>query len=128
MNSIATRRSRLHVAALMFALLPLAATVGCKEKPKEAAAKQASDPNEVSVTPGLAANLKFGTPQMMDVTGTLQVAAHVETDARNIARVGSPVAGRILRLLAFEGGSVRAGTVLATLHSTSLSDTQFALI
>ena len=42
--------------------------------------------------------------------------------------MGSPVAGRILRLLVFEGQTVRAGTTLATLHSTNLSDTQFALV
>jgi membrane fusion protein, heavy metal efflux system len=65
---------------------------------------------------------------MMAVDGTLQVAAHVETDARRIARVGSPVAGRILELLVFEGQNVKAGTVLAMLHSTDLSDTQLALI
>jgi cobalt-zinc-cadmium efflux system membrane fusion protein len=65
---------------------------------------------------------------MTEVTGLLQVAAHVETDARRIARVGSPVAGRILRLVVFEGQSVKTGTVLATLHSTSLSDTQMQLI
>ena len=56
------------------------------------------------------------------------MAAHVETDARRIAHVGSPVAGRILKLLVFEGQKVKAGTVLAMLHSTNLSDTQLALI
>ncbi|NUQ29396.1 MAG: efflux RND transporter periplasmic adaptor subunit [Acidobacteriaceae bacterium] len=102
---------------------------GCKSKPKEEkAAAGASNPNIVAVTPVLAESLKFGTPQMADVTGTLQVAARVETDAQRIARVGSPVAGRILNLLVFEGQYVRAGAVLATLHSTNLSDTQFALI
>jgi cobalt-zinc-cadmium efflux system membrane fusion protein len=65
---------------------------------------------------------------MAEVDGTLQVAAHVETDARRIARVGSPVSGRILDLLAFEGQKVRVGTVLAMLHSTDLSDTQRTLI
>jgi cobalt-zinc-cadmium efflux system membrane fusion protein len=65
---------------------------------------------------------------MADINGTLQVPAHVETDAQQIARVGSPVAGRILKLLVFEGQYVKTGTVLAMLHSTDLSDTQFALI
>jgi membrane fusion protein, heavy metal efflux system len=65
---------------------------------------------------------------MAEVDGTLQVAAHVETDARRIARVGSPVSGRILQLLVFEGQKVKTGTVLAMLHSTDLSDTQRALI
>ncbi|HEY0263746.1 MAG TPA: efflux RND transporter periplasmic adaptor subunit [Granulicella sp.] len=110
------------------ALLCLTA-LGCKEKPKEAAAStMQSDPNEVTITPALAENLKTGTPQMTDITGSLQVAAHVETDARHIARVGSPVSGRILKLLVFEGQSVKEGTVLAMLHSTDLSDTQFALV
>lgn len=52
----------------------------------------------------------------------------METDASRIARVGSPVAGRILRLLVFEGQNVCAGSALAMLHSTNLSDTQFALV
>lgn len=119
--------TRWYAAAAMAAVLVAG---GCKSKPKEAAnaASAANDPNVVAVTPALAENLKFGTPQMVDVTGTLQVAARVETDAQRIARVGSPVAGRILKLLVFEGQNVRAGAVLATLHSTNLSDTQFALV
>lgn len=106
-------------------LLPL--TQGCKKK-EEAAAAAPSDPNEVEITPALATNLRFGMPEMRDMTGTLQVSARVETDSNRMARVGSPVAGRILRLLVIEGQTVRAGTTLATLHSTNLSDTQFALV
>jgi membrane fusion protein, heavy metal efflux system len=109
-------------------LLPVIVAIGCKSKIKEVAASAPADPNMVTVTPALAEGLKLGLPEMTDMTGTLQVAAHVETDARRIARVGSPVAGRILRLVAFEGESVRSGAVLATLHSTSLSDTQVELI
>ncbi len=100
----------------------------CKDKPKPIVETLQVDPNEVVVSPALANNIKTGTPEMTEVTGTLQVAAHVETDARRIAHVGSPVSGRILKLLVFEGQYVRAGTVLAMLHSTDLSDTQFALI
>lgn len=120
-------RRKIYTFALSLALA-MVAVDGCKKKPAETAAIAPSDPNEVAVTPGLASNLKFGAPEMRDVTGTLQVAARVETDGSRIARVGSPVAGRILRLLVFEGQTVRAGTVLATLHSTNLSDTQFALV
>ncbi len=121
-------RSLCLYALMLFVLPLLLSTAGCKPKEKAAAAAQQSDPNQVVITTALAENMKFGTPAMTDVTGTLQVAAHVETDARSIAHVGSPVAGRILKLLVFEGQTVRAGTVLATLHSTDLSDTQFALV
>ncbi len=65
---------------------------------------------------------------MSEIHGTLQVAARVEADAQHIARVGSPVTGRILKLLVFEGEKVRAGAVMATLHSTNLSDTEFAFV
>ena len=109
-------------------VLPLLGTQGCNKKPAEIAVTEQGDPSEITVTPALASYLKLGTPSVHDVTGTLQVAARVETDASRIARVGSPVAGRILKLLVFEGQTVRAGTALAMLHSTDLSDTQFALI
>jgi len=101
---------------------------GCKSKAKEEKTAAPRNPNAVTISSSLASSIKSGKPQMANVTGTLQVAAHVETDARRIARVGSPVAGRILRLVAFEGQTVRPGTVLATLHSTNLSDTQVDLI
>jgi len=117
---------RICVASL---LLPsMMAFQGCKTKAKGAVAIRQANPNEVAVTPALAGNIKFGTPEMRDVTGKLQVAAHVDTDARLIAHVGSPVSGRIMKLLVFEGQDVKAGAVLALLHSTDLSDTQFALI
>lgn len=114
--------------ALLLSTLLLLTTQGCKTKQKAIAAERPVNPNEVSITPGLAENLKFGTPEITEVDGTLQVAAHVETDARRIARVGSAVSGRILDLRVFEGQTVKAGTVLAMLHSTDLSDTQLALI
>jgi cobalt-zinc-cadmium efflux system membrane fusion protein len=118
--------------ALAFAalfLVSLFALEGCKKKPAEsAAAATVGDPNEIEVTPALTANLKLGVPEMHDVKGLLRVSAHVETDASRIARVGSPVSGRILRLVVFEGQIVRPGTVLATLHSTDLSAAQLALI
>lgn len=121
--------SRLVCRWLVLGLAPLL-MAGCKTRQEmpAAAASQPLNPDEVAVTPMLRENLKFGYPAMTDVTGTLAVAARVETNAKLVAHVGSPVKGRILKLLVFEGQHVTAGTVLATLHSTDLSDTQFALI
>lgn len=119
---------RRQTRTLAAACLITVALAGCKGKAKQEAAASPTNPDIVTVTPALSGSLRVGTPQMAEVTGSLQVAAHVETDARRIARVGSPVAGRILRLVVFEGQSVRTGAVLATLHSSSLSDTQVELI
>jgi membrane fusion protein, heavy metal efflux system len=121
-------RGALHACGALLLTVLLLTTQGCKGKQKASAAERRGNPNEVTITPALEKSLAFGKPEMSEVDGTLQVAAHVETDARRIARVGSPVSGRILELLAFEGQKVKAGTVLAMLHSTDLSDTQRALI
>jgi cobalt-zinc-cadmium efflux system membrane fusion protein len=123
----AARRAR--AGGLVLSLVALMLVAGCKAKQETpAAAAEQLNTGEVVITPALKQNLKFGTPEMADVTGTLQVTARVETNAKLIAHVGSPVKGRILKLLVFEGQHVTTGTVLATLHSTDLSDTQFALV
>src|SRR5882757_11156041 len=123
------RNMMLCALACVCVVVPLLISVhGCASKPKASVPLQVANSDEISITPALAGNLHFATPEMTDVNGTLQRPAHVETDAQQIARVGSPVAGRILKLLVFEGQHVKSGTVLAMLHSTDLSDTQFALI
>jgi cobalt-zinc-cadmium efflux system membrane fusion protein len=114
-----------------FAILLIATVIftqGCKKQQEVAPASEQANPAEVKVTPELAGSLRIGSPEMKDVVGALEISAHVQTDTTRIARVGSPVSGRILRILVTEGQIVRAGTALATLHSTSLSDTQVSLI
>lgn len=113
---------------LASAFTVLLASAGCKKStpPQEDPAEQ--DPTTISVTPVLAQQLKIGEPKIQEVAGSLQVAARIDTDASRIARIGSPVAGRIIKLLALEGQNVHRGATLATLHSTGLSDTQFSFI
>jgi cobalt-zinc-cadmium efflux system membrane fusion protein len=119
-----SRRS-LYATLLIAALLSVQ---GCKRQVESKPISDRRNPAEIKVTPSLAGSLRLGTPEMKDVVGTLEISAHVQTDATRVARVGSSVSGRILKILVFEGQTVRAGTTLATLHSTSLSDTQVSLI
>lgn len=122
---------RLRRRAVCAAVAGTLLSVGCKKQQNEAprvASAATSDPMAVTITPGVAANLQYGHAELHDVTGSLQVAARIETDVTRVARVGSPVSGRILRLYAFEGQRVRGGMVLASLHSTDLSDAQLQLI
>ncbi|SEB41974.1 efflux RND transporter periplasmic adaptor subunit [Terriglobus roseus] len=129
LNLYACTRMPLRVSLLaVIAAASVLSLDGCKKEVKPAAAETQTDPFAVKVPPALTGSLKIGPPRLTDVRGTLQVSGRVETDASRIARVGSPVAGRILKLNAFEGEYVHAGTVLATLHSTNLSDTQMSLI
>ena len=87
---------------------------GCKKQQEATAVSEQKNPAEVKVTQELAGSLQIGSPEMKDVVGALEIAAHVQTDTTRIARVGSPVSGRILKILVFEGQMVRAGAALAT--------------
>lgn len=122
------RTSSLASCALASVAVLFAAT-GCKkDTPASVAAKAEQDPTAISVNEELAKQLVIGEPKMKEVAGSLQVAARVDTDASRIARIGSPVAGRIIKLLVLEGQYVHQGGALATLHSTGLSDTQFSFV
>jgi cobalt-zinc-cadmium efflux system membrane fusion protein len=101
---------------------------GCKQIRSAVNDSSATDPLKVKVTPELEQYLKIGKPAWQQVTVQQKVAARVETDASRVARIGSPVEGRITKVLVFEGQKVREGQVLAMLHSNALSDTQFAFI
>ncbi len=120
-----------RVAAVISCTLLLTMAAGCKggkaTPPPEKAATP-SNPSIVTVEPELAKQLVIGEAETNNLATALQVAARVEVDASRVARVGSPVAGRITKLLVLEGRTVRRGEALATLHSTDLSDTQFSFI
>ena len=122
------RTSSLAGCALASIAVLLLTAGGCKKKTAPAEVQVQEDPTVISVTPDLAKQLVIGEPKVEEVAGSLQVAARIDTDASRIARIGSPVAGRIIKLLVLEGQYVHRGQALATLHSTDLSDTQFSFI
>ena len=103
---------------------------GCKRAGQAsfAASTGKNDPLAVQVTPQLLNTLSVGHPQWQEITTEQKAAARMQTDASRVARIGSPVEGRITRVVIFEGQKVHQGQVLAMLHSNSLSDTQFAFI
>lgn len=110
--------------------LVLFGTTGCKHAAQAdgISVSGTSDPFTIQVAPGLLDHLVVGEPKLQEVTSSEQVAARVETDASRVARIGSPVEGRITKILVLDGQHVHRGQVLATLHSTALSDAQFAFI
>lgn len=122
------RTSSLAGCALASIAVLLLTAGGCKRKTAPAEVQVQEDPTVITVTPDLQKQLVIGEPKVEEVAGSLQVAARIDTDASRIARIGSPVAGRIIKLLVLEGQYVHRGQALATLHSTDLSDTQFAFI
>ena len=115
--------------AAALAAISLIGLPGCKHANRASSSSAASiDPLKVRITPDLAQSITTGNPQFQQVTVQQKVAARVQTDASRVARIGSPVEGRITKVVVFEGQRVREGQVLAMLHSNALSDTQFAFV
>ena len=110
---------------VLFAAALLAA--GCGDKPVEQAAAP-RDPLAITPNAELAARLQTGAPGLVEVSETLRVPARIEADETRLARVGSPVTGRITDLEAREGDTVRRGQVLATINSTELSGAQLSFL
>lgn len=119
------------LAVLLLASVSIAGAAGCKSgsnAEKAAAATANANPLKVRVSEDFIRQVVIGKPQLQDVMTQQKVAARVETDASRVARLGSPVDGRITQVLVYEGQRVKQGQVMAMLHSNALSDTQFAFI
>ena len=111
-------------------LLLLAAALvaaGCGDKPVEKAPAP-RDTLAITANAELAARLRTARPAFAEVSETLRVSGRIEVDETRLARVGSPVTGRITDLEAREGDSVRRGQVLATINSTELSGAQLGFL
>lgn len=121
-----------RILALLFAFALLLAGCGSSGTPTEAAALATAsppgDPLEIEATPFLMERIRIGAPEMREVTQTLTIPATVQADETRIARINSPVAGRVVELEAVEGERVRRGQVLAEVRSTELSNLQLEFL
>jgi len=110
---------RVRAAALAAALA--AGACGEPAPPPAAAPK---DPFTITASASLLQRLKLGEAEVLEVRDVLRVPARLEADETRLARVGSPVTGRVTELAVREGDTVSRGQILATLTSTQLSQTQ----
>ncbi|MBS0338041.1 MAG: efflux RND transporter periplasmic adaptor subunit, partial [Proteobacteria bacterium] len=106
----------------------LGAGCGDREAARPAAAPATPDPWSITVTAELAARAATGTVGWAEVRETLRAPGRIEVDETRMARIGSPVAGRVTDLEATVGQQVRRGQVLATLNSTELSTAQLGFL
>jgi cobalt-zinc-cadmium efflux system membrane fusion protein len=117
----------IRLTAILSLAVALTACKNAASREVSATAKE-RNPLEIKVDDNLRNQIKIGEPHWEAVAGNLRVAGRVEADATRLARIGSPVTGRITDLLVIEGEQVKRGQVLARLHSTELSDAQFQFI
>jgi cobalt-zinc-cadmium efflux system membrane fusion protein len=112
---------RISLGVLVAAALLIA---GCKEKAPPLAPSAQRNPMAVTAPTALLPQLKLGAKSNIEVRESLRVPGRVEVDEQRVARIGSPVTGRVNDIEVTLGQDVKRGQLLATLTSTELSGTQ----
>lgn len=120
------KRPALILVAVLPLLLSLAA---CQDKAAQAPVSAvAEDPMLVVAPESLAPQLKVAPAALAPVSETLRVPGRVDFDEQRVARIGAPVTGRVMELIANLGDKVGEGQPLAQIHSTELSNAQLAYV
>lgn len=109
----------------LFAILSFLLLAACKEAPPPAPAA-AIDPNLVTPPLTLVQQIKVEPVGKAPVADILRVAGRIDFDEQRVARIGATVTGRVTELMANLGDPVKAGSVLAKLHSTELGNAQLS--
>jgi membrane fusion protein, heavy metal efflux system len=120
--------SRILISTLFTAALAVMSTA-CSEKPAPAPeTKAAVDPNLVTLTPELEANIKIGAVDEVQFIDTLRIPGRIQVDEQYESRAGASITGRISTLDVNLGDEVKAGQRLATIKSTELAQYQLNYI
>jgi cobalt-zinc-cadmium efflux system membrane fusion protein len=116
---------------MIIAATSLAVLAGCGGKAggtEAPPAATARNPLEITAGPDLIQQIRIGEAPWADVTGAMKLDGRIEADETRMARISSPVTGRIVELEVAEGQTVKRGDVLARIHSTDLSAAQSAFL
>ena len=97
-------------------------------KSEDTSQKKKLDPLEVVVTPEIQKQIKTDVVSYQDISDTLLIPGRLETQNRRLAKIGSPITGRISDLYVSLGDVVKKGQVLARVNSIELTQTQLTLI
>jgi membrane fusion protein, heavy metal efflux system len=120
--------SRILFSTLLTAAL-VVMFVACSEKPAPApATKEVVDPNLVTLTKELEANVKTGPVTEFQFVDTLRIPGRIQVDEQYESRAGASITGRISTLDVNLGDEVKSGQRLATIKSTELAQYQLSYI
>ncbi|MFS8977432.1 efflux RND transporter periplasmic adaptor subunit [Cupriavidus necator] len=101
----------------------------CSDKPEPAVAEAPKLPPGVIQPEGnLQKSLKVAPVSTSPFSEMLRVAGRIDFDEQRVSRIGASVTGRVTDLYATLGQEVKAGQVLARLHSSELGAAQMAFL
>ena len=117
--------SLLSIAAAVVLVMSLA---GCSKEPETVAEAPALPPGIVKPEENLQKTLKVAAVTTSPFSEMLRVAGRIDFDEQRVSRIGASVTGRVTELYAILGQEVKAGQVLARLHSSELGAAQMAFL
>jgi len=112
---------------LFLLLLSLSLLIACS-KSEDKSREKKLDPLEIIITPDIQKQTKTEVIRYQDISETLMIPGRLETQNRRLAKIGSPITGRISDLYVSLGDEVKKGQVLARVNSIELTQTQLTLI
>lgn len=86
------------------------------------------NPNEVTAGADILDQIKFEPAKIIPIKKTLDIPGSIEVKQNLLARIGSPVQGRIIEIKGELGKTVKQGDILAVINSTELAKQQLAYI
>lgn len=86
------------------------------------------NPNEVIANAEMLKQIKFEPAKIIPIKRRLDIPGSIEVKQKLLARIGSPVQGRIIEINGELGDTVKQGDVLAVINSTELAKQQLAYI
>jgi cobalt-zinc-cadmium efflux system membrane fusion protein len=109
------------------------AAAGCKPAAEDGKASKVEgtpprDPGVVIVDKAIVGQLEIETLARGTVRQSLRIPGRVALDERHVARLGANATGRVTDVRVVVGQVVKAGEVLAAVHSSEQSSAQFSLL
>jgi membrane fusion protein, heavy metal efflux system len=91
-------------------------------------AQAANDPMLVTVTPAMSGQFKVAPVTSVELSLSQDISGRIDTNERQLTRIGASVTGRITDILVEVGDNVRAGQALARISSPELTIAQLSFL
>ena len=111
-----------------YLLLFIFLILGSCSNDSEIADIKKKNPNEVTASSEILDQIKFEPAKILPIKKTLDIPGSIEVKQNLLARIGSPVQGRIIEIKGELGKTVKQGDILAVINSTELAKQQLAYI
>ena len=115
------------IKKIIFIFLCSALLISCS-KSNNAPEVKKLDPLEIAITPEIQKQIKTEVVGNQDVSETLMIPGRLEAQNLRLAKIGSPINGRVSDIFGGLGDVVKKGQVLARVNSIELTQNQLTLI